>query len=174
MLNIEPIDISIKKRVFIKIYHQRWANLNDSDQNVEFNFGENKNCDQIGSLYLDFDIPVRRKDNANFDDVSAIRLINKQFAFFFKESRLSITSGGELEHNKFVGQISTIMRTITSKDGDLLSQFDNNNEKIGTEVAAVGDNIKSTSLKKMPLTITNQLLKVNLRTISTRAYIRIL
>ena len=33
-----------------------------------------------------------------------------------------------IEHNKFCGQVSTIMRVILNKDGDLLSQFDNNNE----------------------------------------------
>ena len=37
-----------------------------------------------------------------------------------KSYRLSTTSGGNLEHNYFVGQISTIMRAITTKDGDLL------------------------------------------------------
>ena len=40
------------------------------------------------------------------------------------------------------------MRAITSKDGDLLSQFDNiNEEKRAGNVTA--DNIRSTSLKKM-------------------------
>ena len=35
----------------------------------------------------------------------------------------------ENEHFKLLGQISTIMRALTSKDGDLLSHSDNNNEK---------------------------------------------
>ena len=60
----------------------------------------------------------------------------------FKEARLATTADGDLEHNKFVGQVSTIMRTITSKDGDLLSKFDNINE--GNEDA----DFDSTSLKK--------------------------
>ena len=33
----------------------------------------------------------------------------------------------ETEHVKFLGQVSTIMRDLTSKDGDLLSYFDNIN-----------------------------------------------
>ena len=33
-----------------------------------------------------------------------------------------------MEHNNFCGQVSTFMRVISNKDGDLLSQFDNINE----------------------------------------------
>ena len=47
---------------------------------------------------------------------------------FFKEARLSTTIGSDMEHNKFCGQVSTILKVISNKDGDLLSQFDNNNE----------------------------------------------
>ena len=54
-----------------------------------------------------------------------------------------ITSGSDLEHNKYVGQVSTIMRVLSSKDGDLLSQFDNINEGNGDA------DFDSTSLKKM-------------------------
>ena len=70
-------------------------------------------------------------------------MTNNGLAFVFKEGRLSTTSGGDLEHNKFIGQVSTIMRTLTSKDGDLLSQFDDINEGNGD------DDFDSTSLKKM-------------------------
>ena len=90
---------------------------------------------------------MRKEDDANFDDNSAIRLVNNVFAFCFKEARSSTTSGGDLEHNKFVGHLSTIMRAKTSKDGDLLSQCDNINEQIGAgDVTA--DSIRCTSLKK--------------------------
>ena len=41
------------------------------------------------------------------------------------------------------------MRTITSKDGVLLSQFDNINEEIGAMDTATSSNIRSTSLYKM-------------------------
>ena len=34
----------------------------------------------------------------------------------------------DFEINKFCGQVSTIMRVISNKDGDLLSQFVNINE----------------------------------------------
>ena len=45
----EPIDNSIRKRDFTKVYHQSGANLNDSNQNVGFKFGENNNYHQIGN-----------------------------------------------------------------------------------------------------------------------------
>ena len=39
LLDIEPFDNSIKKRDFLKVYHQQGAQLNQSDQNIEFFFG---------------------------------------------------------------------------------------------------------------------------------------
>ena len=54
----------------------------------------------------------------------ANRLVNNQFGFCFKEAILSTTGGSNIEHNKYVGQVSSIMRALTSTDGDLLSQFD--------------------------------------------------
>ena len=44
------------------------------------------------------------------------------------------------------------MRVISTRDGDLLSQFDNSNEEIGANEAATSDNIRSTSLNKMLIT----------------------
>ena len=41
---------------------------------------------------------------------------------------MSTTIGSNFEHNKFCGQVSTIMKVISNKDGDLLSQFDTFNE----------------------------------------------
>ena len=130
LLDNEPFDNSVVKRDFLKVYHQQGAQLNQSDQNVEFIFGENNNYHQLGSAYLEFDITIRRNDGNNFGANDAIRLTNNGLAYVFKEARLSTTSGSDLEHNKFVGQVSTNMRCLTNKDGDLLSQFDNINEKV--------------------------------------------
>ena len=49
-------------------------------------------------------------------------------AYCFKEARLSTTGGSDLEHKKIVGQVSTIMRLLTSKGGDLSSCFDETDE----------------------------------------------
>ena len=128
LLDNEPLDNSIIKRDFTKIYHRQGDQLNQSDQNIEFIFGENNNYHQIGNGYLEFDITVRKNDDTNFHFDDPIRLVNNGFAFCFKEARLSTTIGSDIEINKFVGQVSTIMRVISNKDGDLLSQFDNINE----------------------------------------------
>ena len=54
--------------------------------------------------------------------------MNKRFAYCFREARLTTSIGSDIEINKFCLQISTIMRAISNKDGDLLTQFDNINE----------------------------------------------
>ena len=113
------------KRDFLKIYHQQGAQLNQSDQNIEFIFGENNNNHQIDNAHLEFDMTVRAANPANnLDDTSVLRLTNNALAYCFKETRLSTTGGSDLEHNNYVGQVSRIMRLLTSKDGDLSSCFD--------------------------------------------------
>ena len=46
ILNNEPIDNSNIKRDFLKVYHQQGAQLNQSDQNIEFFFCEINNYHQ--------------------------------------------------------------------------------------------------------------------------------
>ena len=123
------IDDSIVKRDYTKVYHQSGANLNESNQNVDFIFGENNNYYQIGNSYLEFDI-TGRNTAGNFTDASAIRLINNAFAYCFTQATLSTTGGMDLEDIKYVGQVSTIMRLLTSKDSDLSSYFDKNGESV--------------------------------------------
>ena len=101
--------------------------MNQSDQNIEFIFGENNNYHQIGNGYLDFNITVQKNDT-KFHNEDLIRSVNYAFAFCFKEARLSTTIGSDIEHNKFCGQVSNIMKMISNKEGDLISQFDNINE----------------------------------------------
>ena len=128
LIDNETIDNSIIKRDFIKIYHQQGAQLNDPDQNIEFIFGENNNFHQIRNSYLRFDKTVRKADNNNFNNdaavIEVIRLVNNAFAHCFKEGTIQTSGGMEIENIEFMGQVSTIMRVLTSKDGDLLSHFD--------------------------------------------------
>ena len=128
LLDNEPIDNSIVKRDFTKIYHRQGDQLNQSDQNIEFIFGENNNYHQVGIGYLEFNITVRKNDTTNFHNDDPVRLVINAFAYCFKEARLSTSVGGDIEINKFCGQESTIIRAISNKDGDLLSHFDNINE----------------------------------------------
>ena len=130
LIDNEPIDNSIVKRDFTKVYHQSGATLKDSNQSVEFIFGENNNYHQIGNGYFEFDITIVRHTAGNFTNASAIRLINNDFAYCFKEGPLKTTGGMDIEHNNFVGPVSTIMRLLTSKDGDLSSYFDKNGESV--------------------------------------------
>ena len=128
LLDIEPLDNSIIKRDFTKIYHRQGDQLIQSDRTIEFFFGEINNYHQIGNAYLEFNITVRKNDDTNFYYDDPVRLLNKGFAYCFKEARLGTTIGSVIEISKFCGQISTIMRAISNKDGVLLFQFDNTNE----------------------------------------------
>ena len=84
LIDNEPIDNSIVKRDYNKVYHQSGENLNDSNQNVEFIFGENNNYHQIGNAYLEIDITIRKVVapplNPVFINTDQIRLINNAFA----------------------------------------------------------------------------------------------
>ena len=55
-------------------------------------------------------------------------MINNASTYCFKEAKLSTTGGSDLEHNKYVGQVSTISRLLTSQDSDLSSCFDKSGE----------------------------------------------
>ena len=152
LLDNEPFDNSINKRDFTKIYHQQGAQLNQSDQNIDFIFGENNNYHQIGNGYLEFNITVRKNDTTNFHIEDPIRLVNNGYAVCFKEARLSTTIGSDIEDNKFCGQVSTIMKVITNKDDDLLSQFGNINENdipLLERLADLPPQIRSTPHQKM-------------------------
>ena len=144
LIDNEPIDNSIVKRDYTKVYHHQGANLNDSNQNVEFIFGENNNYHQIGNAYLEFDITIRKVVapplNPVLINTDQIRLINNAFAYCFTQATLSTTGGMDLEDIKYVGLVSTIMRLLTSKDSDLSSYFDKKGE------SDIDDN---NSLKKM-------------------------
>ena len=113
--------------IFLKNYHQQGAQLSNPNQNIEFISGENNNYHQTGNAYLDFDVTVRNPAG-NFIDASNIGLIKSGFAYCFKEAFLSTTGGYELEYIKYLFQVSTIKRLLTSKDADLYSCFGKNCE----------------------------------------------
>ena len=54
--------------------------------------------------------------------------MNNGFAYCFEEARTRTTGVADLEHNKYVENVSTIMRVLTRKDGDLLTLFDKINK----------------------------------------------
>ena len=128
LLDNELFDNSIIKRRFTKIYHNQGAQLNQSDQHIEFFFGENNNFHQIGNAYLEFNITVRKNDTTNSHRADLNRLVKNGYVICLKEAPLSTTIGSDIEHNKFCVQVSTNMKVISNKDDDLLSQFGKNNE----------------------------------------------
>ena len=152
LLDNEPLDNNIIKRDFTKIYHRQGDQLNQSDKNIEFIFGENNNYHQIGNAYLEFIITVRTNDTTNFHNDDPIRLVNNGFAYCFKEARLTTSIGGDIEINNFCGQVSTTIRAISNKDGDLLSQFDNikeNDIPVLNRLADLPVQIRDTPHQKM-------------------------
>ena len=115
-------------------------------------FVENNNYHQIGNAYLEVDITVRKSDSTILHYEDPVRLLNKAFALCFKEARWSTTLGSDIELNEFCGQVSTIMRVISNKDGDFLSQFDNIDETdipVLERLADLPPPIKSTPHQKM-------------------------
>ena len=152
LLDNEPFDNSIIERDFTEVYHQQGAQLNQSDQNIEFILCENNFFHQIGNGYLEFNITVRKSDTTNFHIEDPIRLVNIAYAFCFKEARLSATIGSDIEPTKFCGQVSTFMKVISNKDDDLLSQFGNingNEIQLLERLADLPPQIRSTPHQKM-------------------------
>ena len=125
LLDNEPLDNSIFKRDSTKIYQRQADQKNQSDQNIEFICGENNNYHQIGNAYLEFKITVRKIGTTNFHNDDPIRLVNNASLFCFKEARLTTSIGGDIEINNFCGPVSNIMKVISNKVDDLLSEFDN-------------------------------------------------
>ena len=161
LLDNQPIDNSIINRDFTKLYHPQGDQLSLSDQNIEFSFGENNIYHQIGNAYLDINFRVRKSDGTNSRHVDAIRLVNNGFAFCFKEARLSTTIVGNIELVKFRGPVSTIMKVISNKGGDLLSQIENINEKyipVHERLQDLPPQIRDTPHQKM---LTNNLIDAN-------------
>ena len=124
LIESEGIDNSIIRRGFLRNYHQQRTIVEYSVQNVEIISGRNNSYHQKGNGYLQFDVTKRKADNTDFIINYTIRLVNGAFAYCFREDRLSTTGWSDIEHNEYVVQLSTIMQTLTSKDGDSISHFD--------------------------------------------------
>ena len=147
-IDVSKIDDSIIRRDFIKIYHQSGAHVDAENSQIKFYFGENRTFFQVGNGYLEFDIRVRRDDGNRFTFVApgndVIRLVNNAFTYTIHDARISTSSGIEIEQNKYVGPISTIMRLVTQKDGELSTYFDIIDES--------ENGIKNSSLKQIFIT----------------------
>ena len=121
LIDNETYAKSFMKKDFIGIFHQQGANLDNLDQNIEFICGGNNRTHQIGIAYLQFHMKVLKADVKKFritNDIvtnAVIRLVSSDFACSLKETQMETTEGSDLEHNKYVGNVSTIMRISTSR-----------------------------------------------------------
>ena len=92
LLDNETIDSSTIKRSFLKLYHQQAANINASDQNNDFIFGEKNNYHQIGNAYLQYELTIEKEVAVAAIKVlvngEAIKSANIAFAYCFREARL--------------------------------------------------------------------------------------
>ena len=152
-LDNRSTDNSILKIEFTKVFHHQGANLETPDHIKEFTFGENINYHQIDHSYFLFDVTIRKvalpaadgnppnPPDIDFIDADQIRLLNIAFAYCFNGVMVATTGVSDLEVNKYLGQVSTIMRMLTSKDGVLIS----NSDKIDESEAGIGNS----SLKQM-------------------------
>ena len=66
LIDNEPFDNSFIERDFSKVYYRQGAQLNQSDQKIEFVIGENNNYHQTGNGYSEFHFTVRKSDNTFF------------------------------------------------------------------------------------------------------------
>ena len=129
----------------MNFHHQSGAKVNAEKSKIIFFFGDNLNYIQVGNSHLEFDIRNRKHDNTNLivakDNTNEVfRLVNNVFAYTIHDSRISTSTRCENELNKFVGPVSTIMRLISQRHGDLSTDFDVTDE---SEAA-----IKDTCLKQ--------------------------
>ena len=113
LIDESKIDDSIMKRDLIKKYHQHGAEVNNENQNITFYFGENLDYIQIAKGYLEVEIETKKADKTKFTNADEIRPANNGFAYIFPEGSLSTSSGTEIENNKYLGPVSTIMKLLT-------------------------------------------------------------
>ena len=101
LLDETIIDISILKKDFCKIYHQQEVNVNDSDENIDFFFGENKSYYHVFIAYFQIDISLKKNvGKFQHDNTDTSRLVNKISAYFSKEETIRTTRGSEMEVKK--------------------------------------------------------------------------
>ena len=131
LIDDSKIDDCFIKRDFTKRYHQHGAEVNNENQNFIFCFSENLKCLQIGNGYLEFDLEVKKTDNTKFFDADETRLVENGLTYIIQEGRLSTSSGTEIQNNKYLGRVSTLMTLLTQKDGDLSPYFDESDETEG-------------------------------------------
>ena len=86
-------DILNIERCSSGIYLQQAANLNNSDRNVDFIFGESKNNYRIGNACLQFDLTMNTGVQFQNDNSDINSFVKFAFAHLFKEATKVTTIG---------------------------------------------------------------------------------
>ena len=92
-------------------------------------FAANFIIKQSESVYLNFEMKVRKTDNTtNFivatdNTIEVIRLFNMSFALTIHHARFSTSSCTETEQNNHFRPTWTILRLLTQTDGGLSAYF---------------------------------------------------
>ena len=86
---MKQLIIRLQREFFLKIYYHSAANLNDSDQNIEFIFGEKNNYHQIGNAYIEYEMTIEKAVINVADrvpvDGDVIRIVKIAFAYCLKK-----------------------------------------------------------------------------------------
>ena len=118
----------------MKRHRQHVAQFSDSNQEVENVLGKINNYHKIDNGNLEV-FSTLRKNSSNFENVDGggnieelIKLISNASAYASGVATLSTERGKETEQYECVGPVSTIMRLLTRKNGDLLSYLERTDE----------------------------------------------
>ena len=110
------------RRVYIRLYQQQGAHLNDPDHTIEFVLREKNKFDQTGNGYLQYDITARKDallavpgnrpnpPDSNFVEGDEIRPVYSASTYTVKRAGIATTGGSDRDHNKVFGTNSTILR----------------------------------------------------------------
>ena len=97
--------------------------------NSKLFFGENLKNIQIGNAYLEFVLKIGKVNDETFilaenKANEVIGLVIIAFDFTIHDARISKSANTEVEQNKFVGPVSSILKVVTRRVGDLSTYFD--------------------------------------------------
>ena len=77
---IQQLTVQIRRKHFVKLYHQHGVRVNVVNQTNKLCFGENLNYKQIGTGFLEFEIEAKQVDGTNFTDTDVNRLVDMALA----------------------------------------------------------------------------------------------
>ena len=123
-------DNSILKRDFSRLSQQPGANLYDFDNIIDSFFEETNNYYEIGNAYLHFGLTLKMNLGFLEDDYTGTIKFTYTGTIIQvpKKATIMKTVRSEIEQNKYVGRICTILRVLTNKVGHISTYFDTSHD----------------------------------------------